>query len=137
MTNLDIFGKSCNRWPGHSRCLRSVHGNACTAETRENGKNYYVKCESGQKRRGTVPVELILLLKENISPCCRKKLFFASRIGALCCPECVENDYCPICKESIDVRNWICECTRNGIMMPSINENNLVGALKGGVKSGK
>ena len=64
MTDLDIFGKLCNRWPGHSKCLKSIQGGTCDAEV--DNESYKVKCVSGQKRKGIVPVELILSSKKII-----------------------------------------------------------------------
>lgn len=108
MEYSSIIEKPCNRWPGHSRCLKAVKGRKCFAVIREFCGLHYLVCQSGEARKGKIPAQLILR-----KICCGQEVGFVKEDGVLCCPAC-SAIYCPICKNKINRAGAACGCAKNG-----------------------
>lgn len=109
MENLSIIKKPCNRWPGHSRCVKAVKSKKCRATLKEFYSKYHLVCQSSKARKGKIPVQLILL-----KICCGQETEFIQADGVLVCFRCSVN-YCPICKEKISQDGAVCGCAKNSV----------------------
>lgn len=103
-----VIEKPCNRWPGHSRCVKAVKRKGCSAVIKNYHGRHYLVCQSSKARKGEMPARLILL-----KTCCEQEVGFIQKEGVLRCLRC-NTDYCPICKGKIDQDGTSCVCAKNG-----------------------
>lgn len=108
MECLSIIEKPCNRWPGHSRCVKAVRGKKCFAVIKEFCGVHHLVCQSSKARKGKIPTRLILL-----KICCEQNTGFIQKEGVLRCLRC-DTIYCPICKKMIGQGGASCGCVENG-----------------------